>query len=272
MPHTPTSLFVNRIVLTTKFAVDTNALDPTGGGHTDLWNMFKPDASLSVSDLRAILLADLIRGQGLGLVDAAVAFGAWLEGKGLVPPGVTFSPEEVRDACRRCLRPPSEDPFIRVAECYWEMHTSDIGRESRVPEFLVPLTKVPQGRSSSAPLVKAHPEHVVPLAFIRDRCLALLQERYPTGEESSRATAMVELAALVRRWLVIVQVSVEEWQALDKGLLNLKYTMPSDWNPETGCLFARLHKFNIPFEMNADVAPTWRCTCSFAGTEEVETC
>ena len=262
-------MFVNRIVLTTKFAEETNALEPTGGGHSALWQMFKPVASLSVAALRAVLLSDLIRGQGLGLADASVAFGAWLNRNGLVPPGITFTAEDVRAACAPHLHARIRDPFVRTADCYWEMHTSDIGRESRVPEFLVPLTEIPQGRSKSAPMVKAHPEHVVPLAFIRDQCLALLQERYPDGEEGSRAKALIEMTELVRRWLVIVHVSDEEWRALDEGPDNLKQVMPANWSSETGCLFARLHRFKIPFEMNADVAPAWRCTCASPSTEEI---
>ena len=262
-------MFVNRIVLTAKFAEETNALEPTGGGHTALWNMFKPVASLSVTDLRAVLLTDLIRGQGLGLADAAVAFGAWLDATGLVPDGITFTPEEVRSACVPHLHARIQDPFARVADCYWEMHRSDIGRESRVPEFIVPLAEVPQGRSKSAPVVKAHPEHVVPMAFIRDQCLALLQERYQDGEEDSRASALTEMAELVRRWLVVVHVSDEEWRALDEGPDSLKQVMPADWSPETGCLFARLHRLKIPFEMNADVGSAWRCTCSSPSTAEM---
>jgi hypothetical protein len=264
MSRMPASHFVNRIVLTTKFSFETNERDPAGGGHTALWNMFKPVASLTVEELRRVVLGELLRSQRLGLVDAAIAFGSWLRAKGRVPDGIVFTNDDVRLACAPHVRESIDDDFTRVAESYWEMHTSDIGRESRVPEFLVPLADVPKGRSASAPVAKSHPEHVVPLAFIRDQCLALLEQRYPHGNPESRREAVAEMAALIRRWLVIVQVSDDEWQRLDEGPLQVKQSMPVGWDPDTGCLFARLHHTDIRFAMNAGVEEAWRCACNHA--------
>lgn len=269
-PRSAASNFVNRIVLTTKFLVETHETDPTGGGHTALLNMFKPAPSLTPSVLRAVVLADLIRARRLGLGDAAVAFGHWLRSSGLVPAGVAFSDDDVRQACapheraaRGLDRPMDkiERGFLQAAECFWEMHVSDIGRHSRVPEFVVPLAAVPKGRSRRAPAIKPHPEHVVPLAFIRDRCLELLQARHPRHDPASRDAALPELVAMVRRWLVVVDVSEDERQSLDEGDQAVKDAMPPGWDPATGCLFARLHRFDIEFDMDPTAGPAWRCSC-----------
>ena len=271
-PRSPASNFVNRIVLTTKFLVDTNDLDPTGGGHSAMLNMFKPVPSLTVSVLRSLVLADLLRAMRLSFQGAAVAFGNWLTANGLVPAGVEFSDDDVRHACapHECAAELTthmdkvERGFLQAAECFWEMHTSNIGRHSRVPEFVVPLTAVPKGRSKRAPKVKPHPEHVVPLAFIRDRCLELLQTRYPHQDPASRTAALPELVALVGRWLVLVAVSEDERQSLDEGEQALKHEMPPGWDPEADCLFARLHRFDISFDMHPTAGPAWHCSCGHA--------
>lgn len=269
-PRSATSNFVNRIVLTTKFLVETNAQDPTGCGHTAMLDLLKPAPSLTTPTLRRVVLTDLLRARHATFPEAAVAFGNWLNANGMVPAGAAFFDDDVRHACTLYeqadmgLKAPMgivERGFLQAAECFWEMHTSDIGRHSRVREFVVPLAAVPKGRSESAPKMKPHPEHVVPLAFIRDRCLELLQTRYPRHDLASRAAALPELVAIVRRWLVIVDVSEDERRSLDEGEQSLKDRMPPGWDPEVGCLFARLHCFRIPFDMDAAVEPAWRCHC-----------
>lgn len=270
LPRSPASNFVNRIVLTTKFLFETNELDPTGGGDSRMLNMLTPAPSLTVHALRSVVLADLLRARRLSLADAAVAFGNWLTANGLVPAGVEFSDDDVRHACAlhehaaaRLTMPMDnvERGFLQAAECFWEMHASNIGRHSRVPEFVVPHEAVPKGRSERAPKVKPHPEHVVPLAYIRDRCLEILQTRYPQHDIASRTAALPELVALLRRWLVVVDVSEDERRALDEGKQALRYAMPPGWDPEAGCLFARLHQFDIPFDMDPTAGPAWHCRC-----------
>ncbi len=270
-PRSPTSNFINRIVLTTKFLFEINEQDPLGGGHTAVLRMFRPAPSLSPTVLRRVVLVDLLRTRGLGMTDAALAFGAWIKTNDLVPAGIDYGDDDIRRGCASHERSASSLPsaadriernIVQVAECYWEMHTSDIGRHSRVPEFFIPLVAVPQGRSRRAPLVKSHPEHVVPLAFIRDSCLDLLKARYPRGEQASKCAAIAELVPMVRKWLAVVHIAQDECDRLDKGPHALKNRMPADWDPEAGCLFARLHSFDIAFDMGAGTAKAWHCACA----------
>jgi hypothetical protein len=125
------------------------------------------------------------------------------------------------------------------------MHAENAGRHSRVPEFFIPVNRIPRGQSHSR---TEHPEHVVPCAAIREYCLNYFEE----------GRSLDEVVKLIRRLLVIVDISIDEWRKLDEGSSALKDIMPPGWDLETGCIFARLHWANITF----DAPPGFACAPS----------
>lgn len=81
-------------------------------------------------------------------------------------------------------------------------------------------------------------EHVVPRIMICEEC----HKMYAQG------SSIEEVAVFIEKFLKIVKISKEEQQHLDnKGNLNLKQTMPPNWEFETGDVFHRLEYGNIKF-------------------------
>lgn len=124
--------------------------------------------------------------------------------------------------------------FHRVAfvmRHMWEEKGSSDTRLLLPP--LIPDELVIVGESVSG---REHREHVIPRKVICDRCHEML----------NAGASIDDVAAFIRNHLKIVRISEQEKQRLDSGKeLNLRQKMPSDWQFESGNLYARLHKADV---------------------------
>lgn len=87
---------------------------------------------------------------------------------------------------------------------------------------------------------RAHPEHIVPCAFLLKQVIRLIEEGRHSDEQ---------IAEMLQRHWKIVTITKEEAKRLDSEL-KLKSSMPADWCFETGDSFARLKKANIEFVLS----------------------
>jgi hypothetical protein len=235
-------IYVSRVSQTALFFWE--MFEENQGGHTEAIKLLKPTPKLSNVQLRGFVLNDLYRTRGLALTEAAVQLAAWLERQNYAPKGAVNIESAIRAYCapyERDMRVITDDnevlerSFVRLARYYYLMHAEEAGRHTRVPDYFIPNNCIPRGRSHSGTV---HPEHVVPCAAIREYCLKYFVE----------GRSLDEVVKLIRRLLVIVDVSIDEWKKLDEGPSALKDIMPPEWDLETGCIFARLHLAEIKFD------------------------
>ena len=94
----------------------------------------------------------------------------------------------------------------------------------------------------------AHPEHVVPCAFIRDLFLNYFESRKLVVEYVEDDSYAEDLARILDRIIGVVHISQDQKKVLDaNGENSMKIKMPENWNPLTGDIFARLttHGWNV---------------------------
>ena len=100
----------------------------------------------------------------------------------------------------------------------------------------------------AAPSAGAHPEHVVPCAFIRDLFLNYFESRKLVVEYVEDDSYAEDLARILDRIIGVVHISQDQKKVLDaNGENSMKIKMPENWNPLTGDIFARLttHGWNV---------------------------
>lgn len=214
----------------------------------------------------------VIRPARLSVIPAAMALRRHLLERGLAS-GESPTESEVVQASaplERCFSRVAVDEsalrldraVMRGVRYIWQIHTIEARQHSRVFETFVPDRLIPRGRSAT--LVagqKMHREHVVPCCELLLLCQAAFK-RLPGPQTvvAPQQTAR-ELTDLVRSLLAIVDVTPREASEMDSVH---KWRMPEGWQPETGCRFERLHRWNIAFEMLADSTqrhPAIRCAC-----------
>jgi hypothetical protein len=214
-------------------------------GHTQAIELLKPVSKVKNVEMRHFVLNDLYRSRGLSLTEAAVELAVWLDENDVAPKGMNDIGTELRAACapyERKVREVTDDSemiersYIRLARYYFQMYAEDAGQHTRVPDYFIPIASIPRGKSHTG---TSHPEHVVPCAVIRDYCLAYFEQN----------RSLDEVVKLIRRLLVIVDISEEERKILDTGRSALKDKMPEGWDLEKDCIFARLHSAKIKFDV-----------------------
>lgn len=254
---TPEVNYISRIVQTTNFFFETHE-EGTGGGSTRIINLIKPHATIGNVELRNFLLNDLFRKRSLALTDAALELTSWLNLRGISHPAIEDVDAKIRLACQPFERPPRnvtapteilDRAFIRLARYIRLMQTTDVSRDSRVFDYFIPDNAVLRGRSRKAPARNFHPEHVVPCAYIRDICLKVFDGAKIYDEATVVDASIEDIVPILRRLLAVVRISQDEWKCLDEGPNALKYSMPDNWDFETGCIYERLHEKNIAFDL-----------------------
>lgn len=132
----------------------------------------------------------------------------------------------------------------------WQIHTIGATQHSRIFETFVPDALIPRGRSAALGQgQKIHREHVVPCCELLLRCRTAFEGLAEPRAVVAPQRIARELADRVRSLLAIVEVTPQE--AADMDAVH-KWSMPAGWQPETGCAFERLHRWNIAFEMLTD--------------------
>ncbi len=216
-------------------------------GNTGAIKLLSP-ANIGNVLIRNLVLHDFFRHRGLSLSEAAVEMAQWLE---LQHAASAFDAEmeaNLANLCQSAVRPfqPVSDTekiiqrcFVRLVRYLQQTRLAKEGAHSRCFEFFVAAEFVPTGYGKNG---GNHPEHVVPCAFLRNRCLAKLE----------KGISVEEVARTIRPFLAIIMITEEECRRLDTGPnfggLGLKDTMPIGWDFGTGDIFARLHAAGIAFE------------------------
>ncbi|MBA2962136.1 MULTISPECIES: hypothetical protein [Ramlibacter] len=119
-----------------------------------------------------------------------------------------------------------------------------VGASSRAFEDFIPDEYVPVGKGANG---TGRREHVVPLKLLRDRSNEMLAE----------GTSVAEVAAWLRDYLAIVEITKAEADALDHSH-RWKTRMPPGWEFGTGCLYERLHRAGYAFSPH----PAAPCRCA----------
>ena len=102
--------------------------------------------------------------------------------------------------------------------------------------------------TDAVPSVGAHPEHVVPCAFIRDLFLNYFKSRKLVVEYVEDYSHTDDLARIMDQMIGVVHISQDQKRVLDaKGENSMKIKMPENWDPLTGDIFVRLttHGWNV---------------------------
>lgn len=190
------------------------------------------------------------------ITDAALKFHNWALARGLAPLKNIDYAAAIRAECLpyerpfvRLMDPASmlERAYVRLARYLRLAATDAASFHSRIPDYFVQISQVPQSAKSPG---HDHPEHVVPCAVQRD----IACEMFRSGH------SVYSVAQLLKKLHVVIWINHEAREALDFGPSNLKYRMPAGWRPENGCIYARLHEKHIPF----DPPPSHPCTCGTA--------
>jgi len=168
-----------------------------------------------------------------------------------------FSPVNLDDTALRLDR-----AVMRGVRYIWQIHTIKARQHSRIFDSFVPDGLIPRGRSAA--LVdgeKIHREHVVPCCELLILCRTAFEQLPGPRAVVAPHQTVRELTGLVRSLLAIVEITPREAAAMDAVH---KWSMPEGWQAESGCLFERLHRWNIAFEMSSNSLqrhPDARCAC-----------
>lgn len=203
--------------------------------------------------IRNLVLGEFYQQQGQSLRDASFGLADWLTWHLDAPALDDAMGTELDTLCRGAARPFAavqdaetkiQRSFVRLVRYLQQTRITGEGAHSRCFEHFIAAEHVPIGFGKNG---NTYPEHVVPCAFLRDRCLIRLAE----------GASVEEVAQEIRPFLAIVMISPEEATYLDKskgqGGLGLKDKMPDGWTFAEGDIFERLHIAGIKFE--SPIAP-----------------
>lgn len=211
--------------------------------------------------LRTLLMEDWYGKQVLSLTEAALAYHEWLQERGAAPADCSGLAQAIRTECLPYERARVEAtaPAIRLARAYvrlaryYRRSLAEGGsRHTRIAEYYVRNAMVPQNAKSPG---STYPEHVVPCTVLRDTATAAFEA----------GASVRDVAEWIESMMVVAWVDKAEARHLDYDL-GWKDRMPPDWNPTSGCRYARLHVARIPFTP----ATSHPCTCQQGGPLRVD--
>lgn len=223
-------------------------------GSTTAIALLKPIKAVSNVAIRKYVLHELYMNRNLNLTDVAIQIAIWDDsGKWHLPFKLEDIEGELREICHSQERPIKfikdelsksvriHRSFLRAARYIKRIQDDEKApAHSRVVELFIPDEFVPRGVGKNG---LGHREHVVPCVLLRDKCVELFEKDSATIEE---------VADFLKRHVVIVEISPSQQHCLDasksKGGRGLKHCMPTGWEFESGCIFARLHDANILFD------------------------
>ena len=216
-------------------------------GDTRAIGFHKP-AKLSNTSIRDLVLGDYYKQRGFSMYEAAVELAKSMERESVVPAFDSTMDADLAILCATATRPFEavndaetiiQRSFVRIGRYQLQTHLDGEGAHSRCFEYYLTAEQVPTGYGKNG---GTHGEHVVPCAFLRDRCIARL----------AQGASVEEVAREIRPFLVVVMITDAECAYLDNspacGGMGLKDTMPPNWEFETGDIFARLHVAGIAFK------------------------
>lgn len=202
--------------------------------------------------LRTLFMEDWYGKQGLSLTDAALAYHEWLQERGAAPAECNGLVDAIRSECLPYERPRVDATasairlargYVRLARYYKRSLAEGGSRHTRIAEYYVRNAVVPQNAKSPG---RTYPEHVVPCAVLRDTATAAFEA----------GASVRDVAEWIESMMVVAWIDKAEARHLDCDL-GWKDRMPPDWEPASGCRYARLHIAEISFTP----ATSHPCTC-----------
>lgn len=202
--------------------------------------------------LRTLFLEDWYGKQDLSLTAAALAYHEWLQERGAAPADCSGLDQAIRTECLPYERPRVDATasamrlaraYVRLARYYKRSLVEGGSRHTRIAEYYVRNVVVPQNVKSPS---RTYPEHVVPCAVLRDTATAAFEA----------GASVRDVAEWIESMMVVAWIGRAEARHLDCDL-GWKDRMPPDWEPASGCRYARLHVARIPFTP----ATSHPCTC-----------
>ena len=243
--------YIERIVQLALLFFELAEEDADGDSHLIAAQL--PGANLDWAEVQARFRDSWYGSEALSLTGAALAFHAWACARGAGPADLGAVEAGIRAGCLPYERPfepildaarRKERAYVRLARFYRRMLREDLTQPARVADWLVPLALAPQNHGRPG----RHPEHAVPCAVMRAAAAACYDDHW----------SIHDVAALLRRWLVVIWIDEEDRRLLDHGARHLKQRMPDGWDGVAGCVYARLHARGIAFAP----APGHPCTCN----------
>lgn len=223
--------------------------------HSDLVKMMLPSkmpASLW-GEVQDFFRRGCCGARAMTMTDAALEFHAWALERGLAPTQHFDFAAAIRAVCLPYERPfvrltdPTvmlERAYVRLARFFLQAATDDLQVHSRISAFFIQNNQIPQSVKSPG---CDHGEHVVPCAVQREIACEMFREGH----------SVYNVAQLLKKLHVLIWVDGAAQKVLDSGPGHLKFRMPAGWRPESGCIYARLHAKQIPFEP----PPSNPCIC-----------
>lgn len=250
--------YVNRLVALALFFFECHEEGHVGDSRIPA--LLSPVQGIPMQTLRDLFLTRWYGAEKLSLVQAATAFHVHLVDAGLTDLTESGMLDAIAVACVQHARSPVfqltreqriDRAHLRLARFYRHMLADGVDRHSRVAEYLVPADHVTRGvstmRAKHGVAAGAHQEHVVPCAFIRNTALHYFGE----------GRSLDDVAQMTRRFLAVVDITEDERARLDDGPKALRDVMPVSWDPDAGCIYARLHEKGIVFLSGGST----ECTC-----------
>jgi hypothetical protein len=242
-------LYVDKLVELVLFFFEMHEED--NAGDTRAIGYLKP-AVVDNLALRTQVLEHCFQRDQLGFTETALTLHRWLLAQDKVPVTARDVETAIRTACQPFERTPRNvvdlpekrsRAFIRLARYYLLMHKhgTAIHNSSRAAEAFVPEAWFRPFADRAL-----YREHVVPCAYMRNKAIELFGQDWSAHD----------VAKLLERWLLILDIPEADGTRLDSGPHALKHIMPKNWDPIHGCIFQRFHDLRVPF----DVPPGWSCS------------
>jgi hypothetical protein len=224
--------------------------EATAGDSAVLALHVPPGANWTV--LRELFMEDWYGKQGLSLTEAALAYHEWLRERGTAPADCSGLVQAIFTECLPYERPRVDATasairlaraYVRLARYYKRSLAEGGSRDTRIAQYYIRDAVVPQNAKSPG---RTYPEHVVPCAVLRDTATAAFEA----------GASVRDVAEWIESMMLVVWIEKDEARYLDCDM-GLKDRMPPDWEPASGCCYARLHVARIPFKP----ATSHPCTC-----------
>lgn len=235
-----------------------------GDGDSRLIKLLNPISSnaLNWRDLRNYILNNLIRTNGYNLITTASKTDCWLRTKAQNPIDIQDAEEKIKQICGRYensiknvegkYEGTRKEKCLQLIRLFWLMSQGAVTHHSRPVEFFFSNTDIYLGRTDAAPSKGAHPEHVVPCAFIRDLFLDYFKSRKLVVDDTEDTTYANDLVKTMNRIIGVAHISQAQKKILDANKeRSMKTKMPENWDPLTDDIFARLttHGWGITIQI-----------------------
>lgn len=213
--------------------------------HSELVQMMLPLAvpKSQWREVRNFFRRDCYATGEMTISQAALAFHAWALERGSSPAAHSRFDLMIREECLPYERPflritnPTESlnrAYIHMARFFRQVASGVLPYHSRPSAFFIQDDRAPQSEKQPG---RTHAEHVVPCAVQRDIACEMFRREH----------SVYDVAQILKKLHVVIWIDSNQAYVLDNGPDSFRSRMPAGWQPETNCIYARLHDKKIPF-------------------------